>query len=390
MKICMVAYAFYETDTRIVRYAESLAERGNHVDMLALYRPGQVKYELINGVHVHRIQERVVNESGKLDFLYRILKFLLLSFFILSVRHLRHKYDLVHVHSVPDFEVFAALIPKLSGAAIILDIHDIVPEFYASKFNVPRDSLVFRLLVLAEKISIAFSDHVIIANDLWKQTLIGRGISPDKLTAMINDPDITVFHPRERLRDDNRFVLIYPGTLNYHQGVDIAVRAAAIVQQHIPQLEMRIYGEGNAREELLELVQNLGLEGHFKISSWLPMNDIAQEMADADIGIVPKRADSFGDEAFSTKILEFMAVGIPVIVSDTRIDRHYFNDSLVRFFSSGDEQALAEAIELLWRDKQLRQSLVENSREFVAHNNWNVRKHDYLALVDRLVGYHAD
>ena len=64
-------------------------------------------------------------------------------------------------------------------------------------------------------------------------------------------------------------------------------------------------------------------------------------MAEADLGIVPKRNDSFGDEAFSTKILEFMASGVPVVVSSTRVDRHYFNDKVVRFFPSGDIGRLA-------------------------------------------------
>ena len=108
----------------------------------------------------------------------------------------RKNYDLIHVHNVPDSQVFAAFIPKLFGAKIILDIHDIVPEFYAQKFNVEEDHMLVRILKWIEKISTAYADHVIVANDIWRDTLTRRSVNAEKVTMVLNAPDDLYFYPR--------------------------------------------------------------------------------------------------------------------------------------------------------------------------------------------------
>ena len=107
-------------------------------------------------------------------------------------------------------------------------------------------------------------------------------------------------------------------------------------------------------------------------------------MADADLGVVPKRADSFGNEAYSTKIMEFMALGVPVVVSNTKIDRYYFDDSVVRFFESGNSDALAAGMLEIMRDSKRRQQMVDRASAYAARNSWELRKPDYLRLVDSL------
>jgi len=115
-----------------------------------------------------------------------------------------------------------------------------------------------------------------------------------------------------------------------------------------------------------------------------PMHEIAHVMADADAGVVPKRAASFGDEAFSTKIPEFMAVGVPVIASSTTIDRYYFNDSQILFFKSEDVDDLAAKMETLINDPRLRSRLVEGGDAFVRDNNWDVKRDEYFDLIRSL------
>ena len=107
-------------------------------------------------------------------------------------------------------------------------------------------------------------------------------------------------------------------------------------------------------------------------------------IANADIGIVPKRADSFGNEAYSTKIMEFMSQGLPVVASRTKIDTFYFDDSVVRFFRSGDPDAMAEAMLTVIEDKAVRESLIKNGHEYAERNGWNARRKDYFDLVDGL------
>jgi glycosyltransferase involved in cell wall biosynthesis len=382
----MLAYTFYEADNRVRRYAEALARRGDEVDAIALRREGQAYCEVISGVRVYRIQKRFVDETGPFSYLRKLLLFFFRSMWFLTARGMRSRYDLIHVHSVPDFEVFAALIPKIFGTRVVLDIHDIVPEFYASKFKVGERSLVFRFLVLIETLSMAFADKVIISNHLWREKLIRRSVAPEKCVAIINYPDPSIFFQRPRPSTPSGEVhMCYPGTLNQHQGLDVAVRAVALLRDRIPNLRFLIIGDGPDREKLKSMVRQDHLEDRVSFRGFVPMEEIANIMSGIDLGVVPKRKDSFGNEAFSTKIMEFMAMGVPVIASNTRIDQYYFNDRLLQFFESDNAEDLASKIHGLANDVEARKALCREASRFIEQNNWGVRKSEYLDLVDALV-----
>lgn len=385
MNVCMLGYAFFESDTRMMQYATALADRGDSVDVIALRKNGGLPIEVLQGVNVYRIQGRERNENSRFDYLIRLLRFLFASTLILARRHLSKPYKVVHIHSVPDFLVFAAIVPKLLGARVILDIHDILPEFYASKFNAGPNSLLLKLLLTIERLSIAFSDHVIIANHLWRDRLVSRSVRPGKCTVFINYPDPKLFSPRPDAGQNGKFRIVYPGTLNTHQGLDIAIRAFAKVAGEIPAAEFHIYGEGPSKAALIRLTEDLGLSGQVIFHDFVPAQEVANFMARCDLGVVPKRASSlFGNEAASTKIMEFMSLGVPVIVSRTKIDTFYHDESRVKFFKSEDESDLASAILQLWRNPQLRRELAANAFLYVQQDNWREKKRDYLKLVDVL------
>ncbi|HZQ66946.1 MAG TPA: glycosyltransferase family 4 protein [Terriglobales bacterium] len=387
MKVCMVAYSFYESDSRIIQYAQSLTRRGDSVDVIALSHDGAPSFEVIDGVNVYRVQRREINERAALGYLLRIVRFLFVSMAVLTGKHLRRHYDLVHVHSVPDFLVFAALPVRLLGVPVILDIHDILPEFYLSKFSAGRDSMIFPILLLIERCSAKVATHVIIANHLWHARLVSRSVPSYKCSAICNYPNLEIFRPPTSGKRDDRFLLMYPGSLNSHQGVDIAIRAFAQVCDKIANAEFHIYGEGPARPALERLVQDLGLQEKVRIENYRPTHEIAGLMGAADLAVVPKRASSsFGNEAASTKVQEFMAVGVPVVVSRTKIDSLYFDQSMVRFFESENVNALADAIVELHVHPEQRQRLVEGGTRHVSQNNWDVKQHEYLAIVDSLTG----
>lgn len=388
MKVCMLSYSHYETDNRVRRYAESLVLRGDSVDVFALRLKGQIRFENIRGVNVYRIQEREKNEKRKEDYLFRVLLFLLKSFIHLTVRHLRCWYSVIHVHSVPDFEVFATIVPRLLGTKVILDIHDIVPEFYAEKFDSGKKSIFKRALITIEHLCCSFAHHVIISNDLWRDLITSRSVNGSKCTTVINYPDETIFSKiiDKPVYENGPFTIIYPGSLNYHQGIDIAIKAMNQVRKSAPEIKFDIYGVGPSKSSLEELINKLELHDTVFIRKPLPLEEIAKKMSSAHLGIVPKRADGFGNEAFSTKILEFMILGVPVIAAETKIDRYYFNDSLLEFFRSGDENSLADKILYLFCNKSRRDELYKNALRFAATNSWNKKKALYFNIVDKLCG----
>jgi glycosyltransferase involved in cell wall biosynthesis len=391
MRACMVSYSMYDSDNRVRRYAETLVKHGYRVDAVSLRRAEQaIHNNVVNGVRVFRVQSRVKNEKGKFDYLAKLILFFLQSMLFLTREHLKEPYDLIHVHSVPDFEVFAALYPKIMGSKVILDIHDIVPEFYTSKFGASQNSLTFKSLVAMERASTGFSDHVIASNHIWQKRLQGRSVAESKVTTILNFPDTLVFQPKGRDRNDGKFVLLYPGTLTYHQGLDIAVRAFSVIKDEIPDAEFHIYGSGDQSAFLKSLVAQLRLENRVLFKGSLAVEQMVRVIENADLGIVPKRGNGFGNEAFSTKVLEFMAMGVPVIVPDTEVDIFYFNENVAKFFRANDENSLADAMLLLIKSSAVRETLVRNASEFVKKYTWDVNQHIYLDLVDSLLSSRND
>jgi glycosyltransferase involved in cell wall biosynthesis len=388
-KVCMVAYSPYQADNRVRRYAEALAKRGDQVDVIGITTNsdplGQTQ---IRGVTSYKIQRRESNDGSKWAYAWRLLRFLWASSVFLTRLHARNKYDVIHVHNMPDFLVFAAWYPALTGAKVILDVHDIVPEFFTSKFPTRLGSAYFCILKQIEKASAAFADHVIVSNHLWRDKLVARSVPDAKCSVFLNHVDPSIFYRRPRTRDNEKFIILFPGSFQWHQGLDIAIRALARVRLQAPNAELHLYrgGGGGSGEhaELASLAATLGLSDSVIFRDSQPLDKIADVIANADLGVVPKRADSFGNEAYSTKIMEFMSQGVPVVISRTKIDTFYFDDTVVSFFDSGDDKALATAILEIIQNQAKRETLIANGYAYVDRHSWDCKRQEYLELVDGL------
>jgi glycosyltransferase involved in cell wall biosynthesis len=380
----MLTYSFYENDGRVKRYAETLAGRGDWVDVISLKKPNQPTFETTKGVNIYRIQERTNDEKGKFSYLRRILRFLLHSFLFLAKLHYRTPYRLIHVHSIPDFEVFAGFWPKLAGCKLILDIHDIVPELFMSKFGYSGNGFLYKTLVEVEKYSCKFADHIIISNHIWEEKLLSRSVPRNKCSTFLNYPDPSIFYRRNKSRTDKKYIMMYPGTLNWHQGLDIAIKSFGRIADQVPEAEMHIYGRGSELVKLKEMVNSDNINDKVLFRDPQPIEQIAELMAEADLGIIPKRNDPFGGEAFSTKSLEFMSLGVPVIMSETRIDKYYFNESVVRFFEPENIDDLSSAMLEMIRSPEKRARLLENALMFAKDYSWEKKKQEYIDLVNSL------
>src|SRR5437899_3927940 len=300
LHVCMVAYTFYETDSRVIRYAESLVQRGDQVDVFSLGKAGAAAKEPMHVVNVTRLQGRLFDETGRFSYLWRVLLFLARALYHVSIHDLSQHYDIVHVHSVPDFLVFTSLLPRLRGVPVILDIRDILPEFYASKFGVSERSIGFRLLCSVERLCARFASHVIIANHTWRERLLSRSVKPGQCTLVLNLPDRSIFMRSTEEKDSKRgFLLLYHGTLNRHQGLDVAVRAFAKIKDLTKETDFHIYGDGPSKQELRTLIEQLQLENRVALHERRPLWENSKIVETASIGIVPKRKYNFGNEAYS-------------------------------------------------------------------------------------------
>ncbi|HHS13727.1 MAG TPA: glycosyltransferase WbuB [bacterium] len=388
LRIAMMVYSFYESDTRVRRDAEALVRAGHRVDVICLKQDGPLgDQKQLNGVRLVKIMGRAYNEMNPFDYLWRLFRFFFHSMVILNRIHVRNRYHVVHVHSVPDFQIFAAWLPRMTGSKLILDIHDLVPEFYARKFNVTMDHIIVRGLLKVEKASCCFAHHVITVTDIWKKKL-ERSVPAHRCMVMMNVPDTTLFNP-ERFKPirSGRFTLVYPGNLAEHFGVDIALEAVAMLKEKIPSILFQIVGDGSQLSYLRQKAEELALNSHVRFTGHsIPLESVPQWMRNADVGLVPKKGGMFADEALSTKLMEFAAMELPVVVSETTASKRYFDDQMVRFFRPEDPDDMARAIYELYRSPSLRRAQIRNAKQFFRFHRWERYKSNYLRLIDTLVG----
>ena len=383
-RVCVLAFTDYESDGRVIRYSKTLVDRGDCVDVFACCDEDEGPSEsLVDGVRLNKIQARKRKlTGGPISYFFPLLIFAIRSSYHITKNHLQKRYDVVHVHNIPEWLVFSAWLPKLMGSRIILDLHDLVPELFDAKFRKSENKLLVWILRKLERLSCWFSDHVIISNDIWKNTVIARSVNSTKCSVFVNNIDPELFYPREKSRVDNRKIVLFPGTLQWHQGIDIAIRAFPKVRAAIPAAEFHIYGGGGVVDDLKALATELDLEDIVLFKEKVPITKMPQIIADADLGVVPKRADSFGNEAYSTKIMEFMSQRLPTVISRTAIDTFYFSENETVFCESGNVDQFAEAMIKALTDESLRERLIENASAYVARNDWNSRKQDYFEIVD--------
>lgn len=384
MNVCMIAYTCYEGDSRVRRYTETLSKKGDLVDAIVLRQRRSDRIVNVSGVTVYKIQERDSDEKRMIMHLLKVMFFSIRAACLVAKLHFKKKYDIIQVHPVSYFEVFAAIIPKITGAKVLLDIKDSIPELFAAKFKVSSGSLLNRLRLYLEKVSIAFSDHVIVANHLSYERLITGSVYPQKCTVIMNYPDPALFKQRTLQNRREKFIVLCPGMSRGNAGVETAIRAIDVVRERAPDVELHIYGNESLETFYFDMVKKLHLEKRVIFFKSVPLEGLSQVYAGADIGIEPKLKNAFNNEVFSGEIFEFMLVGVPVIISDTKVHTHYFNKSIVQFFSSEDAADLARSIVELKNEKRLRESMVENAQKYMAQNNWDVKKSIYLTMLNSL------
>lgn len=386
----MVVHAYYPLgETRVEREALALIDHGYEVDVICLRDSGEVAQECVEGVTVYRLPVQRGKSRGQLRQLLEYLTFFLLASIKLLRLYPRRRYGTIQVHNLPDFLVFVGLLPKLLGARIILDLHDLMPEFFAARANKGMDSLAVRLVIWQEQLSCRFADHVITVTEVWRQTLIQRGVPPHKVSVVMNVADTRIFHPvptnGAQRKPDDCFHLVYHGTLTHRYGVDLVIQALSKVRQEIPGIRLTLLGAGDAQDELQLLTNELGLQDHVAFSrQLLPAAQLPQLIRQAEVGVVPNRDDLFTGTLLPTKLLEYVALDTPVIAARTSTIAAYFDDSMVKFFRPGDVDDLAQCILALHRDRSQLARLAQNAARFCEQYNWQRLGADYVATVERL------
>jgi glycosyltransferase involved in cell wall biosynthesis len=389
--ICMIVHAYYEEDARVRREAETLVAAGWSVDVFGLRRPGDSPAAVIEGVNLHRLPVKRHQGAGLPVYLAEYGNFLVRALWAAARSHRRRRYGLVEVHTLPDYLVFAALPLKMVGVPVLLDLHEAMPEFFRSRFPKANNRLSYGLLRLQERLSTRFATELLTVNDSLAERLRSLGVRPERLTVILNSPDLAMFdataHPRRRFMADGTLRMVYAGAITPTYELEVVLRAIAAIRRLRPTLKVQaaLYGRGDDEERLEALAAELGIADIVSLPGRIPIEQVPVVVAASDIGLAPTRLDPFTQMSLSTKVLEYAAMGKPVVASRLPTVERYFAPDTLAIYESGDPDSLAARILGLVDGPADRRARVERTGRRAGELSWARQAEAYLAVVERLV-----
>ncbi len=382
-RFLMIAYTTYMHDGRVKRHAEALAERGDHVDVICLATGQQ---PITNGVNVIGLPMPRYRGESKSAYLRSYTRFFSMAAQRAARMSLKRRYDVVIVCTMPDAVIVCAILPKFLGSKVVLDVHDTMPELYRDKFGGTRGAAGAKLLMLEERVSSWWADRVLAVHDLHRDRLQKAGVPASKIHVVMNSPDTRIFDLHKNGDSPpNQFTLICHGTVTQRLGLDLAIAAVAALRPEIPELRLRVIGEGDRLAESRALVDRLGLAARIDFMDLVPVEKLPALLVKADVGLVPYRPSSATHLMLPVKLLDYATLGIPVIAARLRTVEYYFGDGAVELFEPGNVADLVRAIRLLYNNPDLRKRLVERARNSLDALNWQNQRSEYYRAIDSLL-----
>lgn len=388
----MVVHAVYPGDPRVRRQSDALIEAGYEVDVLCLRGPGEVPEEANGPMRIVRLP---VNRAftGFAGHMAEYLAFAGLAAVRLTREHRRRRYALVQVATVPDFLAFSAFPVRLSGVPLLLDLHEDMPEFFRDRFTHPLLRPFMPLVTGSARAAAAASTELITVHEPLRQLSIARGVPPEKIHVVMNSADTRLFdpsrHPRRGFMEDGELRLIHHSNFQRIYGLDIAVEALALIDPAELPHRLDVYGDGPFRPQVVAAIARTDTAARVHLNGRVPMDDLPGLLAGSDIGLVPSRPEPYLQYSLSTKLLEYAAMGVPIIASDLATFRAHFSDAAIRFVPGGDPAALATAIRELAADPTGAARLGAEAHRQAAGYAWQAQARTYLEIVDRLTGRSA-
>jgi glycosyltransferase involved in cell wall biosynthesis len=389
----VVMHSVYPGDARPRRAAEALTYAGMKVEVVCLRETDEEpERELFNSVDITRLDLRH-RRGGKLYYLVRYCWVIVLLGAILALRSFKRRYDVVHVHNMPDILILSALVPKLLGAKVILDLHDPMPELMQAIFGLQENSLSVWLLKEVEKRCVGFADLVITPNDAFRRIFLSRTGRDAKINVIMNSPDEVLFRDcaaadrNPTVRDRSTpFVVMYHGALVERHGLDLAVTAMGKVLETVPNAQLRVYGRRTAfLDKVMGSVDKLNLSNAIQYCGARSLEQIAEAIGECDLGIIPNRRSAFTQVNMPIRIFEFLSQAKPVIAPKTPGILDYFGSEDLLFFELGDAADLAAKIEYAFSHPQEVTEIVERGQRVYRRHRWSSERVRFLSLTDQLL-----
>ncbi|MGI8729583.1 MAG: glycosyltransferase [Solirubrobacteraceae bacterium] len=388
-RVCVIRQAPVTLDPRVRREVRALAGAGYEVDVICLRHGGEPRRARDGRLTYYRLPLPARRPRSAAGYVVHYGVFFLTAMLLSGLLHARRRYDVVQVHSLPDPLVFAAIIPRLFGAKVVLDLHEAMVEFFTTKFGVAADSRSARLVAAAEQASIRFADFAFTCTKEMRDAMISRGADPGRIGVVLNASEEDIFdvarHP-PRGGGHGRYVVLCHGSVEERYGIDTGIRAVALLRDEIPNLHLRIVGSGSYLDEAERLARELGVEAHVSFSGdWVPMGELLEEIAGCDVGLVAMKVDAFRDLTHCNKMYDLVTMRRPVLMSRTRSVEAYFGEDCFAYFEGDDPQDLARAMRALHADRERAARLVERAAVTLEPYRWPIQRDHYVGLIAALM-----
>jgi glycosyltransferase involved in cell wall biosynthesis len=298
--------------------------------------------------------------------------------------------DVVHACNPPDLLFLVALALRPGGTRFVFDHHDLVPELFLSRFP-GRGRALYRLTVLIERLTFAAADAVISTNESYRTVAIRRGkMAPDRVTVVRSAPDLSRFVPLPQdpsLRRGREHLIAYLGVMGPQDGVDYALRALRALRDEHGRADVHciFMGAGDAFDEMVALSRELGLSDMVEFTGRVPDEYVQRCLSTADVCLSPDPFNPLNDVSTMNKVVEYMAMGCPIVSFDLTEARVSAGDSAV-YVPANDEAAFARAVDGLLDDPARRRQMGTLGRLRVEQElSWEVSRRALIDFYDRLL-----
>jgi glycosyltransferase involved in cell wall biosynthesis len=335
-------------DFRVWKEARSLREAGYEVTVLCPRSKGaQQGYEFLDGVHIYR--HPTANEgNGAWGYLREYTFALFWEFLYSWWIYLRRGFHVIQGCNPPD-DIFLVALPfKLFGVKYIFDHHDVNPELYLSKYG--KKDLFYKVQLQLEKGTFRCSDVVMSTNNSYREIAMTRGgIAADNIFVVRNgpSPEFRAVSPNPALKYGKRYLVGYVGVMNSQDGLDILLDVALRVKNlGRRDVHFTCVGGGPELPLLRRLTQEKQLDDMVTFTGYVPDAELVEILSTADVCVNPDRPCQMNSMSTMIKIMEYMAMGKPIVQFDGTEGR--FSAQEASLYSDGGDRVVDFAEKILW------------------------------------------
>jgi glycosyltransferase involved in cell wall biosynthesis len=377
-------------DRRVWQESRTLAAAGYLVSIICPKAPGYEKsFEEIDGIHIHR-HWLPAEADGALGYAYEYSVALLMEFWLSLKIAFGRGFDVLQACNPPDTIFLIGGFYKLFGKKFVFDHHDINPELYEAKFG--KKGWGRKLLVFLERLSFRTADMVISTNESYRRIAVDRGgKDPRDVFVVRSGPDLTRIKrvpPNPALKKGRRYLVGYVGVMGKQEGIDLLLQAVQLIVKHLGRTDIHfgLVGGGTELPAMRELAKKLDVAEYVTFTGRAPDAELLEMLNTADICVNPDRANDMNDRSTMNKIMEYMALGKPVVQFDLTEGRVSAGDASW-YARPNDVADLAQKMVALLGDENQRIHMGAIGRERVEHAlSWQHEAPRLLAAYDNLLG----